>query len=76
MLAELMTARFGIGFMQGGRLNLNLVNILWGNDVALARGVIVERRAEGKRRRAECEVWCEKSDGVKVTLGTASAIEL
>jgi acyl dehydratase len=76
MLGELMTRRFGVGFMHGGRLNLSLVNILWGNDVASARGLIVERRTEGKRKRAECEVWCEKADGVKVTLGTASAIEL
>jgi acyl dehydratase len=76
MLAELMTRRFGIGFMLGGRLSVNLVNIMWGNDAAAARGVIVEHRTEGKRTRAECEVWCEKSDGVKVTLGTASAIEL
>lgn len=75
MIGDLMTRRFGVGFMHGGRLSLNLVNILWGNDVAATRGLIVERRTEGKRKRAECEVWCEKADDVKVTLGTASAIE-
>jgi acyl dehydratase len=76
IVAELMTQRFGLGFFSGGRMSLSLVNVVWGNDTTGARGVIVERRAEGDRIRAEVEVWCEKSDGTKTIVGTASALEL
>jgi acyl dehydratase len=76
LVAEMMTQRFGLGFLTGGKLDLRLVNVLWGNDTTGAQGRIVERRPEGNRTRAEIEVWCEKSDGTKTTVGLASAIEL
>jgi acyl dehydratase len=76
LVAEMMTRRFGLGFYYGGRLDLRLVNVLWCNEVTAARGLIVRRRTEGRRMRAELEVWCEKSDGVKTVVGSASALEL
>lgn len=76
LIAEMMTRRFGLGFLCGGRLNLALVNVLWGNDTTGPRGLIIERRPEGARTRAELQVWCEKSSGVKTVVGTASALEL
>ena len=76
MVAEMMTRRFGLGFLAGGKMDLRLVNVLWGNDTTGPRGLVVERRPEGKRMRAEVEVWCEKVDGTKTVVGTASAIEL
>ena len=57
-------------------MDLRLVNVVWGNDVTGPRGRIIERRSEGKRTRAEVEVWCEKSDGTKTIVGNASALEL
>jgi acyl dehydratase len=76
MVAELMTRRFGMGFFYGGRMDLRLVNVVWGNDSTGPKGRILERRHEGKRTRAEVEVWCEKSDGTKTIVGSASALEL
>jgi acyl dehydratase len=76
MVAELMTRRFGLGFFYGGRMDLRLVNVVWGNDIAGPRGRILERRREGERTRAEVEVWCEKSDATKTIVGSASALEL
>lgn len=76
MVAEMMTRRFGLGFLYGGRMDLRLVNVVWGNDVTGPKGLIVERHPEGKRTRADVEVWCEKSDATKTIVGTASAIEL
>jgi len=76
MIAELMTRRFGLGFFQGGKMDLRLVNVVWGNDVTGPRGRILERRPEGERTRAEVEAWCEKSDGTKTIVGSASALEL
>ena len=73
-LSELMTRRFGEGWFAGGRMSVNLVNVLWGGDgTAVCRGVVREFTPEGARRRAQCEVWLEKPDGTKVIVGTASA---
>ena len=74
-LSELMTRRFGEGWYVGGRMDIRLVNVLWGSDgIAACRGVVREFTAEGARRRAQCEVWVEKPDGTKVIVGTASAV--
>ncbi len=75
-VAEMMTRRFGLGFLYGGKMDLRLVNVVWGNDTTGAKGLIVERRPEGKRSRAEVEVWCDKADATKTIVGTASALEL
>jgi hypothetical protein len=75
ILSELMTRRFGEGWYAGGRLDVRLVNVLWGGDgVVSARGVVREFVPEGARRRAQCEVWVEKRDGTKVIVGNASAV--
>jgi acyl dehydratase len=76
LVAEMMTRRFGLGFLYGGKMDLRLVNVLWGNDVTGPKGLIVGRRPEGIRTRAEVEVWCDKADGTKTVVGSASAIEL
>lgn len=76
MIGELMTRRFGLGFMAGGRFDLRLVNVLWADEITGAKGRILDRRPEGDRTRAEAEVWCEKSDGTVTVVGTASALEL
>jgi acyl dehydratase len=76
LAGAMMTRRFGAGFLCGGRFDLRLVNVLWANETSAARGRILERRPEGARTRAEVEVWCEKSDGTKTTVGTGSALEL
>ncbi len=76
LIGEMLTRRFGLGFWYGARMALNLVNVVWAQDQLRARGVVVGRRAEGRRERADCEVWCEKADGTKVVVGTASAVEL
>ena len=76
LVAEMMTRRFGIGFLYGGKMDLRLVNVVWGNDVTGPKGLIVERRPEGSRSRAEVDAWCDKADGTKTVVGTASALEL
>jgi acyl dehydratase len=75
-LSEFMTRRFGEGWYAGGRMSVNLVNVLWGGDgAAICRGLIREYTRHGRaRRRAHCEVWAEKRDGTKIIAGTASAV--
>ncbi|MGA2409240.1 MAG: hypothetical protein ABSG46_02485, partial [Candidatus Binataceae bacterium] len=76
LIAEMMTHRFGLGFMTGGRLDLRLVNVLWAEEVTGAQGRIINRIPEGDRTRAEVEVWTEKASGATTIVGTASALEL
>jgi acyl dehydratase len=73
-LSEMMTRRFRAGWIAGGKLDVHLVNIVWGSDRITARGYIREITAEGARRRAHLDVWAEKDDGTKVTVGRASAV--
>lgn len=75
LIAEMMTRRFGLGLIVGGRFDVRLVNVLWAEETTGAQGRIVARHPEGSHTRAEVEVWCEKADGTKTVVGTASAIE-
>lgn len=73
-ISEMMTTRFGEGWFAGGRMNVNLVNVVWRGDTVTSRGIVREVTPEGSRRRAHLQVWCEKDDGTKVVVGSASAI--
>lgn len=73
-LSELMTKRFGMGWFCGGKLNVSLVNVLWGNEHVSAHGQVREQHPEGGRTRIVVDVWCEKEDGTKTIVGTASAL--
>ncbi len=72
-VADLMTARYGAGFLAGGRLDVRLVNVVWPGDGITARGKVREVVTEGSRRRAHVDVWCAKADGTVTVIGTASA---
>ena len=41
LVSEMMTRRFGLGWLYGGKMDLRLVNVVWGNDVTGPRGSIV-----------------------------------
>lgn len=73
-ISEMMTNTFGAGWFSGGRMNVNLVNVVWGGDTVSAGGAVIEDLIEGQRTRANARVWCEKADGTKVVAGTASSI--
>ncbi len=73
-LSEMLTERFGAGWIAGGKMDVNLVNIVWQSDVLTCRGFVRELTPVGDRQRAHLDVWVEKEDGTKVTIGGASAI--
>lgn len=74
-ISEMMTSRFGMGWLAGGRMNVNLVNVLWQGETVASHGRVIERLPEGPRERAEVQVSVEKSDGTKVVVGSASALD-
>ena len=74
-LSQMMTERFGAGWYEGGRLSVNLVNVLWQNDQVTCRGRVTALTPEGSRQRAHLQVSCEKPDATKVVVGSASALQ-
>lgn len=73
-ISEMMTDRFGLGWYVGGRMSVNLVNVLWQGETVTAKAILREATREGSRERGQLQVWCEKADGTKVVVGSASAI--
>ena len=74
LVSELMTETFGAGWLLGGKMDVRLVNVVWVDDVLATRGKVREEVAEGSHRRVHLDVWCEKADGTKALVGTASAL--
>jgi len=74
LVSELMTEAFGLGWVWAGKMDVRLVNVVWVGDVLATRGKVREEVPEGSRRRAHVDVWCEKADGTKALVGTASAL--
>jgi acyl dehydratase len=73
-VSGMMTELFGDGWYTGGRINVNLVNVLWQGERVTAGGQVTEETPEGSRKRAQAQVWVAKADGTKVVVGTASAL--
>jgi acyl dehydratase len=73
-VADLMTKRYGAGFLAAGKLDVRLVNVVWPGDAVEARGKVREVVGEGKKQRAFLDVWCAKADGTVTVIGTASAL--
>ncbi|HET9199606.1 MAG TPA: MaoC family dehydratase N-terminal domain-containing protein [Dehalococcoidia bacterium] len=73
-ISEMMTNRFGEGWFRGGRMSLNLINVLWVDEQVQAFGQVNELTPEGSRQRAHVTVWTQKPDGTRTIAGTASAL--
>jgi acyl dehydratase len=74
-VTELLTRHFGRGFYLGGRLDVKFTNVLWPKEPFTTRGIITGRTVEGGQTRAQVTVFCEKADGAKIIVATASALE-
>src|SRR5260370_28174653 len=56
LAGAMMTRRFGVGFLCGGRFGLRPVEVLWANETSRAPGRPPVRRAERPRTPAAGEV--------------------
>jgi len=73
-LSDMLTDRYGEGWFMGGRMQVNLVNVLWAGEAVQAKAIVRERSREGALWREHLEVWTEKDDGTRTIAGTASAV--
>lgn len=74
-VSQVMQRRFGMGWLQGGRMSVKLTNVLWVDERVTARARVRETAREGARTRVHCDVWIDKDDGTRILLGEASAVE-
>ncbi len=73
-VSQVMQEHFGMGWLQGGKMSVKLINILWVDETVTTHARVREERSEGSNTRVHCDVWVGKDDGVRVILGTASAL--
>ena len=73
-LSDLMTERFGKGWLEGGRMDLKFINVLHPDEPFTCEGIITGHSQEGGRRRAEVALSASKTGGPKIIVGTASAL--
>jgi len=73
-LSELLAGQFGAGWPAGGKMDVRLVNVLWGGESVTANAEITGETPEADATRIHMDVWLEKPDGTKVIVGTASAV--
>jgi acyl dehydratase len=76
LASQLMGNAHGAGWLCGGRMDVKLVNVLWGGERVRARAKLRGETPEGACTRREYEIWVEKDDAKRtvVTVGTASAL--
>lgn len=76
LASQVMGNAHGAGWLAGGRMDVKLVNVLWGGERVRARAKLRGEMPEGACTRREYEIWIEKDDAKKtiVTVGTASAL--
>jgi len=73
-VADLLTKRYGVGFLGAGKLDVRLVNVVWPGDVITAYGKVRDIVVEGSRRRAYLDVVVREDDGTVTIIGSGSAI--
>lgn len=71
-VSELLTRELGPGWQRGGKMTVSLVNVVWAEDLVTARAAAQSEVPEGAGFRRHYDVWCEKADGTKAVVGTAS----
>jgi hypothetical protein len=54
---------------------VKFTNVLWPHEPFTTRGIITGRTTADGKTRAQVAVFCEKADGSKIIVATASALE-
>ncbi len=73
-ISERLMEFFGLGWLQGGRMDVAMVKGIYPGDTVTVKGVVTGSEAEGSGVRLTLDVWLENQDGEKVTVGTASGL--
>ena len=73
-VSRVMQDHFGMGWLEGGEMSVKFTNVLWVDETVTTHARVREEVREGARMRVHCDVWVDKEDGMKVLIGSASAL--
>jgi acyl dehydratase len=73
-ISERMLAFFGMGWIQGGKLDVTLIKGIFPGDTITVKGVITEKIPEDGAVRLVLDVWLENQQGEQATAGVASGL--
>jgi acyl dehydratase len=73
-LSEYLLGFFGVGWIQGGTLEVSMIKPIFPGDTVTLGGKIKEKVREGKAVRLILDVWIENQKGDQTTVGTASGL--
>lgn len=72
LLVALLIDVFGIAWLEHGVMDLKVINSVHVDDIVQAKAVLKERNGADEGATALLDVWCEKKDGAKVLVGSAT----
>ena len=72
LLVSLLIDLFGTPWLEHGVMDLKVINSVHVDDVVQAKAILKERTGTGEGTTALLDVWCEKQDGTKVLVGSAT----
>lgn len=73
-LTELMIDLFGESWLTGGKMSLIFIAMVDPGTILVPKAVVLSKQAENSGVRFVMEVWCEKQNGDKVVVGTATGL--
>lgn len=73
-LSGLLFKVFGEHYLSRGTLTTKYVKPVFEDELIDSRVRVTQIEQEGSSVRYHLDVWCERSDGVPVTVGTASVL--
>ena len=72
LLVALLIDLFGIAWLEQGVMDLKVINSVHVDDIVQAKAILKERTDTEEGVSALLDVWCEKQDGTKVLVGSAT----
>lgn len=72
LMVALLIDLFGSRWLEHGVMDLKVINSVHVDDVVQAKAILKERTGTGEDATALLDVWCEKQDGTKVLVGSAT----
>jgi acyl dehydratase len=73
-LTEMLTNFFGATWFTSGWEKLKFIHPVYAGETVTAHGIVTGMVEENEGARLELEIWVENGDGVKATVGWASAV--
>ena len=73
-ISERLLEFFGLGWVQGGKIDVAMVKGIFPGDTITVGGVVTDKQPEGSKVRLTLEVWLENQDREKATVGVASGL--